>query len=102
METLISLDELKKHLNIEQGFLDEDGYLEGLICAAQEVIEQRINRRLTDCEPDSLRLAIKFYAALWYNNREGVSFGNPVKVPDTLDVLIGINRNFNGCRGITD
>jgi uncharacterized phage protein (predicted DNA packaging) len=102
METLISLDDLKHHLAIEQGFMDDDVYLDGLIHAAQEAVEKAINRRLTDCEPETVLLSIKILAATWYANREGVSFGSPNKIPYTFDFLIGLNKNYNDCRGITD
>jgi hypothetical protein len=102
MGTLISLDDLKRHLSIEQGFMDDDGYLDSLIHAAQEAVEQSINRRLTDCEPETVLHCIRILAATWYAGREGVSFGSPNKIPYTLDYLIGLNRNYDDSSGIAD
>jgi hypothetical protein len=87
MEMLISIDDLKHHLSIEQGFTDDDGYLESLILTAQEYFERRINRRLTDHEPYTVLHGIKIIAADFYMNRESVSFGSPSRIPDGLDLL---------------
>jgi hypothetical protein len=102
MAKLISIDDLKQHLHIEQGFMDDDDYLGILIDTAQEAVENLINRKLTDCEPKTVLHAIRFLAATWYLNREGVSFGAPHEIPFTLKCLIDINRNYGGCSGITD
>jgi hypothetical protein len=102
METLINIDDLKRHLAIEQGFMDDDSYLDSLIHAAQEAVEKSINRRLTDCEPESVLHSIRVLAATWYANRESVSFGSPNKIPYTFDFLIGLNKNYDDSSGITD
>jgi uncharacterized phage protein (predicted DNA packaging) len=100
MENIITLDELKEHLRIERGFTDEDDYLCGLICAAQEAVEKAINRRIAECENATVVHAVKTLAATWYGSREGVSFGTPNRVPYTLDFLLGMNRNYDDCSGI--
>jgi uncharacterized phiE125 gp8 family phage protein len=39
--------------------------------------------------PRGLKSAMKLLIGTWYENRESVAYGQPYKVPDALDVLLG-------------
>lgn len=93
MELYVSVEDLKKHLNVD--FDDDDNYLESLSLTAQVSIEAKIQRPLTDekCMLEDklnpmLIHAIKIIAGTLYANRESVSFGQPKSVPYTIDWLL--------------
>jgi hypothetical protein len=101
MDLLVSIDELKAHLKIELGYMEEDSYLDSLLHVAQESVERSINRPLCDEESDGVRHCIRIFAANLYANRESVSFGSPQKIPHSLECLIGMHKNY-GSGGIVE
>lgn len=88
----VDIDEMKRHLNIL--FNDDDLYLAELEEAAENTVAAHLNRpslaALADGGrlPADVRLAIKTLVANWYVNREPVSYGNPNKVPYTLEYVL--------------
>ena len=92
MKEYISLEEIKKHLNID--FSDDDAYLADLVSVAQMSVEKAINAELTSYEDENgelnpmLKHAIKILAGNFYANREPVSFATPNVIPYTLAYLI--------------
>ena len=90
---LINSDEIKKHLNIELGYTDDDLYLTDLSIAAQQMVEHDLNRQLNECENQSVKLAILFLIATWYSNREAIGYEKK-DIPKTYDYLINNLRNY--------
>jgi len=92
MANYITLDEMKKHLNID--FTDDDEYVTSLIEVAQCSIEKTIQHPLKDCEISdgvlnpALVHAMKLLAGNLYANREPVAYGVPQAVPYTMQYLI--------------
>lgn len=41
--------------------------------------------------PESVKLAIKFMVATWYQNRESIGPGQMLKVPDTVDAILAVD-----------
>lgn len=92
MKEYITLEEIKKHLNID--FSDDDTYLSDIVLVAQMSVEKAINAELVSYEMEGgalnpmLKHAIKILAGNFYANREPVSFATPNVIPYTLTYLI--------------
>lgn len=92
MKEYITLEEIKKHLNID--FSDDDAYLTDIVAVAQMSVEKAINSDLVSYEGEDgtlnpmLKHAIKILAGNFYANREPVSFATPNVIPYTLAYLI--------------
>lgn len=92
MKEYITLDEIKKHLNID--FDDDDAYLKDITQVAQMSVEKAIGEELASYEGEDgtlnpmLKHAIKILAGNFYANREPVSFAAPSIIPYTLAYLI--------------
>ena len=96
-----SLSLIKKHLNIDSEFTEDDTYLEVLEDVAEKTIQRNICCVLSDLEdgegniPSPLCQAILLYVGVLYNSREAISYGgSPVEVPYTLNYLIGLYKNY--------
>ena len=96
----LTLDEIKKHLNIDSQFTDDDNYLEALATASEDVVSKYIDyplEKLEDGEGD-IPQALKFSMLLWigtiYAVRESVSTVNMSTVPHSLELLCDIYRNY--------
>ena len=74
----LQLNQIKKHLNIDEDFKNDDEYLLQLAQAAQNVVEVHLDRpldRLVNEEgnlPSSLIQAMLLLVGTWYANRESV------------------------------
>ncbi len=65
---MVTLEELKVHLRIEQD--EEDGYLTSLLLAARTSCEDFCGRSFTEPMPEPVRLAILLMAGHFYAHRE--------------------------------
>lgn len=98
----IYLEDAKKHLNIDQDFLDDDMYIASLIQVAEEIVQQDIDTRLVDLEdddgdiPNPLKQAMLLLVGNFYANRESVAYANMVKVPYSYQYLIDLYKNYRG------
>lgn len=102
----VDLETMKKHLNIENDFTEDDSYISSLIEVSQDAIERHINTKLSDIAgsgdlPPALKHLIMFLAADYYANRETVSFASCVEIPHTFQYLIGLFRNYGDASGTT-
>lgn len=96
----IELDRMKKHLNIEDSFKDDDVYISQLIEVAQNIVELHINTPLSSISeegvlPPALQQCIMFLVSDYYANRESVSFASAQEIPYTYQYLIGLFRNYS-------
>lgn len=97
----ISLAELKKHLNIDSSFTDDDTYLQSLEKAGEEVVSLYINRDLVDLEdenhniPKSLMHAILLWVGSMYNTRESISTSSYTQVPGSFELLCDLYRKYD-------
>jgi uncharacterized phage protein (predicted DNA packaging) len=96
---IVSLEEVKRHLNIEEEYTDEDIYLNDLIKASEDAI--RVNLDVSSLDelteegcPPSVTHAVLLLIGNLYMNREPVIQGSVMKVPYTLDYLIAHYRNY--------
>lgn len=97
-----NLTEIKKQLNIDTTFTDDDTLLTRLLQVAEMTVEKHICSDLRDMEveggvlPAPLLQAIYLYAGVLYNSREAVAFGgSPVEVPLTYNYLLDLYRNYS-------
>ena len=65
---LVSVDEVKAHLRIDQD--EEDLYLESLIRQAQAAAEDYCRVSVEDDAPEPVRLAILLFVGFYYENRD--------------------------------
>ncbi len=103
--SLISLDEAKQQCSLELDFTDVDTYLQLLIDAAVNKVENSINKRLVAvgsvvAEDDlvitpSLKMATLLLIGHWYINREAVVTGTiATTVPLAYESLISPYRDI--------
>ncbi len=64
---ILSVDEVKTHLRIQQ---DEDAYLEGLIRQSQAAAEDFCRVSFEDEAPEPVRLAVLLMVSHYYENRD--------------------------------
>lgn len=79
METYIPLDLIKKHLNLDEWFEEDDAYLEHLCLVAQTAVENHIGYSIEEIlqedglPPKPILQAILLLIGGLYNQRESVS-----------------------------
>lgn len=86
-----TLAQIKKQLNID--FSDDDSYLEALLMAAEQSVENYIQQPLQGLEvegvlPSPLLVSVLLIAAGLYSNREPVSYTAPHVVPYSVGFLL--------------
>lgn len=97
----ITLEEIKKHLNIDQDFTDDDELLESLIDTAENAVAIHIDRSLCDIAdengglPPVLIHAMKLFIGDMYQSRESTSFsGTPTEIPFSYNYLTSLYRQY--------
>ena len=94
----ITLDEAKSHCRVD--ISDDDSYITDLIDVCEQTIANEIGEdSLSDVAsggviPYPLKQAVLFLIGHFYNVREPVIIGNPMKVPYTLEMLIAPYKNW--------
>ena len=102
----LDLNTVKKHLNIDEYFHDDDEYLLHLICVAEKVVEKHI-----DCDfsilldevgmiPSPLLQAILLFIGNMYQSREAVSFSSAIELPLSFTYLLDLYRDYTGDRSV--
>lgn len=95
----ITLQEAKKHLQIDADFTDDDNYIISLIQVAEDSVAQHLDialkELLSDGElPSAVKHSILLMVGNLYANREPVAYTSVVKVPYTLDYLLGLYKRY--------
>lgn len=96
----LSLDEIKKHLNIDSEFTDDDEYLTSLATAAEDVVSKYIDYPLTNLEdsegdiPRALKCAMLLWIGTIYAVRESTSSVNMSVVPHSLELICDLYRDY--------
>ena len=95
----ITLNTVKKHLNIDDTFTEDDNYITSLIKVAEDAVAKNENIALKDIEedgelPSSVSHSILLLVGNLYNNREATSYSVPSEVPYAYKYLVNLNRNF--------
>lgn len=102
MTDIIDLQLLKKHLNIEEEFTEDDTYLEMLSDSAVAFVEKYLEDSLELIAndnggelPPSLKLAIFILVADWYAYRESVTNLSVNKLPNSLIFILNQFRCYD-------
>lgn len=96
----LPLELIKKHLNIDPYFKDDDRYLMQLGEVAMNVIEKHIDRDLSGYLnaagelPAPLVQAALLMVGNLYQSRESVSFASAVEIPLSYNYLLDLYRNY--------
>lgn len=95
----MTLNEVKKHLNIDESFTEDDDYITSLIKVAEDAVAKNENIALKDMIEDgelspSVKHSILLLIGNLYNNREATSYSVPSEVPYAYKYLVNLNRNF--------
>lgn len=96
----ISLEQAKKHLNIEDSFTLDDEYILGLIAAAEAAVQVHVNEGFDTlaennggCLPAPLEQAMLIAIGTWYQRREAL--GNNLELPLSYTYLIRLYQNWD-------
>lgn len=100
----ITLDEAKKHLNVESDFTEDDTYITSLIEVAEDKVAAELCLKSTDdlntvgggeVIPPPLRQAILLTVGLYYNNREEVTVSQTHPLAQGALHLIQLYRDYS-------
>lgn len=96
-----TLYELKRHLNIEQDYNDDDAYLQDLILVTELAINNYLNYSGSTMNETTVPLTIKqaslLLAAHFYTNRQLVSFAKAEEIPFSFRFLLDPYKNYIVC-----
>lgn len=95
----VTLEEAKKHLQIDDSFNDDDNYILSLIQVAEDSISQHLDIALKDLLvggvlPPAITHSILLMVGNLYATREPVAYGTVQKVPYTLEYLLGLYKHY--------
>lgn len=92
------LSELKKHLNIESTFYDDDSYLANLIDVAELSVNNYCNDGLANYADSDIPITVKqatlLLAAHLYITRTIVSYAQGVEIPYSFKFLLNPYRVY--------
>lgn len=111
---IFSLAEIKKHLNIDSSFNDDNDYLEMLDNAATLAVENYLNRDLTSITgytysystgntlvkttiyklPAPIQKAILVQIANLYANRESISYASITEISKNFQFLLSAYKKY--------
>lgn len=96
----LPLETVKKFLNIEEAFEDDDLLIMGFIDAALAATERYLDRPLSEYVhegqlPSGLKTCAMFLIGTWYAQRESVSTASYSEVPHTFELLCDLYRNYD-------
>lgn len=97
----IDLETIKKHLNIDTEFIEDDDYLMMLEGVAEISVEKHIDKKLTQLDdgegnlPSPLKQAMLLFIGNMYLSRESVTFGNAVEIPLSYNYLLDLYKDYS-------
>lgn len=93
----LTLEDIKKHLNIDSDFTDDDTYLESLEAVAIGIIERDIDYKFSEMQtlPDALKHALLLVIGNFYDNRESLSPVNISELPQSLGWILDLYRDYS-------
>lgn len=97
----ITLDRIKKHLNIDEYYKEDDDYITSLYEVAEKVVEKHTDSNLSDVAnsnggeiPSPLLHAILLFIGDMYRNRESISFTSVNSIPFSYDYILSLYKNY--------
>lgn len=102
----LNLDLIKKHLNIDSNFHDDDEYLTMLGNVVEQVTERHIDDSFqlimlknNGVFPPTLIQAMLLLCGTYYSNRENVAFTSSSEIPQSYSYLLSLYQNY-GSEGL--
>lgn len=96
----ISLEDAKKHLNVDISYTDDDQYILDLITVAEDSVSKHLDIALDELEdgngmlPSSVVHAMLLMIGNLYATREPISYSTVVKIPYTYEYLISLYKHY--------
>lgn len=96
----LQLDLIKKHLNIDDYYKDDDDYLLYLANVAELTVERHIDNNLSSLAndrgdlPSPLLHAMLLFIGDMYANRESISYASVHEVPFSYDYLLTLFKKY--------
>ena len=97
----LTLSDIKRHLNIDSSFTDDDEYLTFLYDVAERTVQRHIDSNLEALAeeegtlPKPLLHAMLLYIGNLYAQRESISYSSVIDVPFSYDYLLSLFKNYN-------
>ena len=98
---LLNLEGIKKHLNIDDYYEDDDFYLIYLCEVAEMAVEKHIDTNLEKVAeenggelPAPIAHAILLLIGNMYKSRESVSYGSVTSIPFSYEYLLSLYKNY--------
>lgn len=66
---MLTINEVKKYLRLEEDFTEEDALLESLVLSAKIYVESALGQKLDDKSPENVKLIVLLLVSHWYENR---------------------------------
>ena len=91
---------LKKHLNIDETWVEDDEYIKALCLAAENAVENHIARTLSEItdehgkQPPAVKHAILLLVGHFYANRESDSFATASEIPLAYQYLLQPYKSY--------
>lgn len=102
MANYLKLRDIKKHLNIDSYYTDDDIYLEALMNVAEKVVEKHIDLGLSIVAdynggelPPPLIHAMLLFIGNMYANRESVAFASASEIPLSYQYILDLYKCYN-------
>lgn len=98
----INLFQIKKHLNLDEGYDGDDEYLTDLAMVAELSVQRHIDHSLKDLEDENGNIPMPIVHAMLlligslYAKRESVAFSSAVEMPHSYDYLLDLYKDYNG------
>ena len=96
----LSLGKIKKHLNLDSDFVEDDNYIMSLAEVAEEIVQRHIGYRFEDVLVDGqlpapLQHAMLLLIGQFYANREAVTFGSASELPLSYNYILQLFENYD-------
>jgi hypothetical protein len=98
---LIDLPTIKKHLNLDPQFTEDDTYIEYLEGVAIELVQKDIDQPLEELKDESDKLpqplihAMLYLIGNMYESRESLSYTSVTEKPCSLTWILRMYRDYN-------
>lgn len=102
MAKYIQLYQVKRQLNIDDDFKDDDEYLVDLINVAEQMVETHVDDKLDEiakannyCLPKPLIQAMLLFIGNLYANRESIAFASSNEIPLSYSYILDGFKNYS-------
>lgn len=99
----VTLDEAKKHLNVEQEYTEDDNYIETLIDVAEAKVAKELCVKVEELAtieegseliPHPIKQAILLNIGMYYANREEVTYTQSKPLEQGSRYLLALYRDY--------